>query len=107
VDVTHVHELLEIVRDVGAEIIAPRLELARRQLTVADVVKKKCLYAVEVSATLAVELVLDDVEEQSMKTLHETQCLKILGLERIVAGRCAMTRHIERNTHCFSRLCPV
>ena len=40
VNVAHVDELLQVVGDVGAQIVAPRLQLASRQFAVADVVEE-------------------------------------------------------------------
>src|SRR6201993_5288752 len=43
-------ELLQIVEDVGAEIVAARAQLARGQLLVADVVEQERLHRVDVGA---------------------------------------------------------
>src|ERR1700760_4854762 len=56
-------ELLQIVGDVGAEIVAARAQLARGQLLVADVVEQERLHRVDVGAASAIEFVLDDVEQ--------------------------------------------
>jgi len=53
IEETHLDELLEIVRDVRAEIVAARAQLARGQLLVADVEQQQRLDGVDVGAALA------------------------------------------------------
>lgn len=66
-------ELLQIVGDVGAEIVAARAQLARGQLLVADVVEQESLHRVDVRAAAAIEFVLDHVEQPAMQPLHQSQ----------------------------------
>src|SRR5437868_8646855 len=51
-------ELLQVVGDVGAEVVAARAQLACGQLLVADVIEQQSLHRVDVGATAAVEFVL-------------------------------------------------
>ena len=99
VQVAHVNELLEIVGDVRAEIVAARLELACGQLAFADVIEKQSLHAVEIGAAKTIELVLDHVEQQTMQPFDETQRLQVLGAETVGLHWRTMARHIEGNTH--------
>src|SRR5262249_49383793 len=70
-------QLLQIVGDVGAEIVTARTQLARGQLLVADVVEQQRLYRVDVGAASAIEFVLDDVEQATMQPLHQSQSFEI------------------------------
>ncbi len=69
----HLHKLLEIVGDVGAEIITARAQFAGRQFLVTDVVEQQRLHRVDVGATAAVEFVLDDIEQAAMQPLNQRQ----------------------------------
>ena len=80
-DVAHLDQLLEIVGDVRAEIVAARPQFAGRQLGFADVEQKQRLDAVDVGAAGAVEFVLDHVEQPPMQTLDQRQRLQIKRLE--------------------------
>jgi len=62
VEESHLHQLLEIVGDVGAKIIAARAQFARGQLLVADIVEQQRLHRIDVGAATAVEFILDNVE---------------------------------------------
>ena len=90
VDVAHVDELLQVVGDVRAEVVAARLQFTRSQLAVADVVEQKRLDGVQVGATLAVELVLDDVEQEAVKPLDEAEGLKVLTAEIVPRDLCGL-----------------
>src|SRR6185295_8485922 len=59
-------QLLQIVGDVGAEIVAARAQFARGQFLVADIVEQQRLHRIDVGAAAAVEFVLDDVEQAAM-----------------------------------------
>src|SRR5262245_25597858 len=85
VEEAHFDELLEIVRDVGAEIVAARAQLAGGQLLLADVEQKQRLHCVDVGAAAAVELVLDDVEQAAMQPLDQSQSLEIVRLDMVEA----------------------
>src|SRR6478609_10881812 len=65
-------ELLQIVGDVGAEVIAARTQLARSQFLVADVIEQQRLHRVDVGAAAAIEFILDDVEQRAMQPLHQS-----------------------------------
>ena len=83
-DEAGIDQLLQIVGDVRAEIVAAGPELARRQLRIADIEEKQRLHAVHVGAAHAVELVLDHVEQSPMEPLHQRQRIEIerLGVVR-------------------------
>ena len=80
-------ELLQIVGDVGAEVVAARAQFARGQFLVADVVEQQRLHRIDVGAAAAIEFILDDVEQAAMQPLHQSQCFKIERLHRSLAGR--------------------
>ena len=89
VDVAGIDQLLQIVGDVGAEIIAAAGELAGGQLGIADIVEQQSLHAIDVGTAQAFEFVFDHVEQQSMKPLDELQGNKIAALEVfcLIGGR--------------------
>src|SRR5256885_3290659 len=69
-------ELLQIVGDVGAEVIAARAQLARGQFLVADVIEQERLHRIDVGAAAAIEFILDDVEQAAMQPLYQSQCFE-------------------------------
>ena len=77
--IAHLDQLLDVVGDVGAEIIAAGAQLAGGQFLVADVVEQQSLHRVDVGAAAAVELVLDDVEQPAMQPLHHVEGFEIYG----------------------------
>jgi hypothetical protein len=81
VDIAGLNQLLQVVGDIRAEIVAAAGQLSRRQFGVADVVQEQRLHAVHVGTAQAFELILDDVEKQSMQTLNELQGHQIAALE--------------------------
>ena len=78
VEEAHLDQLLEIVGDVGAEIVAARAQFAGGQLLVADIVQQQRLHRIDVGAAAAVEFVLDDVEQSPVQTLDQGQRLEIV-----------------------------
>src|SRR5215471_6845933 len=64
-------QLLQVVGDVGAEIVTARAQLARGQLLVADVVEQERLHRIDVGTAAAIEFILDDVEQTAMQPLHQ------------------------------------
>src|SRR5690348_3433591 len=91
-------ELLQIVGDVGAEIVTARAQLARGQLLVADVIEQQRLHRVDVGTTTTIELVLDDIEQAAMQPLHQRQRLQIERLHRRLAGSAVSGLHRRRNS---------
>ena len=85
IEETHLDQLLEIVRDVGAEIVAAGAQLAGGELLVADIVQQQRLHRVDVGAALAVELVLDHVEQSAMQALDQSQRLQIVRPDMVEA----------------------
>src|SRR6185503_17564147 len=61
-------ELLQIIGDIGAEVVTARAQFARGQLLVADVIEQQRLHRIDVGAAAAIEFVLDDVEQPAMQT---------------------------------------
>src|SRR5437773_11660417 len=51
-------ELLEVIGDVGAEVITARAQFARGQLLVAGVIEQPCLHRIDVGGASAIELLL-------------------------------------------------
>src|SRR5204863_2069645 len=77
VEEAHLDKLLEIVGDVGAEIVAARAQLAGGELLLPDIVQEQRLHRVDVGAAAAVELVLDDVEQTAMQPFDQRQGFEI------------------------------
>src|SRR5690348_6417585 len=90
-------ELLQVVGDIGPEIIAARAQLTRGQLLVADVVEKKGLHRVDVGTSATIELVLDHVEKPAMQPLHQSQRFQIERLYRGLAGHPLSSLDRRRN----------
>ena len=86
-EIAHLDELLDVVGDVRAEVVAAGAQLARGQLLVADVVEQQRLDAVDVVAAAALELVLDHVEEAAVQPLDQVQRLEIARPHRDLACR--------------------
>ena len=111
IEEAHLDQLLEIVGDVGAEIVAARAQLARGQLLVADIVEQQRLHRIDVGAAAAVELVLDDVEQAAMQPLHQRQGFEIErpdviepGLP-IAAGSTVLATAFMMTPHCCLVVC--
>src|ERR1700729_3537593 len=68
-------QLLDVVGNVRAEIIAARAQLASGQFLVADIVQEQRLHRVDVGSPSAVELILDHVQQSAMKPLDHRQSL--------------------------------
>src|SRR6516164_4502476 len=79
-------QLLQIVGNVGAEVIAARAQLARGQFLVADVVEQERLHGIDIRAAAASELILDDVEQTAMQPLDQRQRFQIERLHGCLAG---------------------
>src|ERR1700716_4175249 len=90
-------ELLQVIGDVGAEVITARAQFARGQLLVADVIEQQRLHRIDVGAAAAIEFVLDDVEQAAMQPLYQSQCFKIERLHRSLTGRAFSGFHRRRN----------
>ncbi len=86
VEVAEFDQLLQIVGDVGAEIVAAGAQLAGGQFLVADVVEQQRLHRIDVGAAAAIELVLDDVEQSAMQPLDQGEGLEIERLDRRLSG---------------------
>ena len=102
--VAHVDELLQVVGDVRAEIVAARLQFAGRQLAVADVVEQQRLHAIELGAAEAIELVLDHVEQKAVQPLDQSQRLQILAAETSSVRAREGAPH-QTQTHNAASLC--
>jgi hypothetical protein len=86
IEEAHLDELLQIVGDVRAEVIAARAQLTRGQLLVADVEEQERLHRVDVGAALAIEFVLDDVEQTAMQPLDQRQGFEVVRLDVFEPG---------------------
>ena len=90
IEEAHLDELLQVVGDVGAKVVAARAQLARGQLLVADVVEQQRLHRVDVGATAAIEFILDDIEETAVQPLYQSQSFEVerldLRLARLALG---------------------
>src|SRR5882762_7367490 len=79
------NQLLQIVGDVGAEVVAAGAQFARGQFLVADVIEQQRLHRIDVGAAATIELVLDHVEQAAVQPLHQSQCFEIERLHRSFA----------------------
>ena len=70
-------QLLDVVGDIRAQVVAARGQFADRQLLVADVRQDQALHVVDVLDPEPIELRLDDIEEASMETLDQPDGLKV------------------------------
>src|SRR5215217_8152251 len=86
IDVARFDKLLEIVRDVGALIVAARLELARRQLGIADIEEEERLNRVDLGLARPLEIILDDVEKAPMQPLDQHKRFEIFVLDMLSLG---------------------
>src|SRR6202043_1934905 len=75
-------QLLQIVGDVGAEVVTARTQFTRGQLLVADVIEQERLHRIDIGATATIEFILDDIEQAAMQPLHQRQRFKIERLPR-------------------------
>src|ERR1700681_4650722 len=91
------NQLLQIVGDVGAEVITARPQFARGQFLVADVIEQQRLHRIDVGPAAAIEFVLDDVEQAAMQPLHQSQRLEIERLYRSLAGSAFSVFHRRCN----------
>ena len=78
IEEAHLDQLLEIVGDIGAEIVAARAQFAGGELLVADIVEEQRLHRIDVGAPAAIELVLDDVEQTPVEALDQRQRLQVM-----------------------------
>src|SRR6185437_2719407 len=74
----HLNELLEIVGNIRAEVIAARAQLTGRQFLVPDIIQQQCLHRIYIGAATPIELVLDNVEQPAMKPFDQGQGLQVL-----------------------------
>src|ERR1700733_13968205 len=72
---SHLDQLLDVIGNIRAEIIAARAQFARGQFLVADIVQEQRLHRVDVGTAATVELILDDVQQPAMKPFDHGQSL--------------------------------
>jgi hypothetical protein len=72
-------ELLNIVRDVRAEVIAAGAQFACSEFLIANIVEEQGLHGIDVAAASTVEFVLNHVEQASVQALDKCQGLEIGG----------------------------
>src|SRR6185312_4122381 len=99
-------QLLEVVGDVGAKIVAARAQFARGQLLVADIVEQQRLHRIDIGAAATIELILDDVEQPAMQPLHQGQRFEIERLHSRLAG-CALDGFRRRSNGFHHDTSPV
>src|SRR5258708_13993212 len=58
VEEAHLDELLEIVGNIGAEVVAAGTELARGQLLFSGIVHQQCLHGIDIGAAAAIPFLL-------------------------------------------------
>ena len=90
IDIAEIDQLLEIVGDVGTEIVAAAAQLACGQFGIADVEQQQGLDGIDVGAVGAVELVLDDIEKTAVEPLDQLKRFQIeiaKGFRTVVCNR--------------------
>src|SRR3990167_7045793 len=105
--IAHLDELLQIVGNVRAEIIAARAQLAGRQLAAVDVEQQERLHAVDVRAVAAVEFVLDHVEQPAMQPLDQRKRLEIKRLQPRLVRTLRPLSGLHRRTREILHLTPL
>src|ERR1700684_133401 len=75
-------QLLQIIGDVGAEIVTARAQFARGQLLVADIIEQQRLHRIDIGTATTIEFILDDIEQAAMQPLHQRQSFEIERLNR-------------------------
>src|SRR6056297_2306602 len=81
VHVAGLDELLEVVGDVRALVVAAGLQLARGDFVFADVEEQKRLDGVDVEQAEPLELVLDDVEQEAVQAFDQGETFEIVRVE--------------------------
>ena len=77
-DIAAFDQFLEIVGDVGTQIVAAGAQFARRQFLVAHVEKKQRLDGVDLAFVAAIQFVLDDIEKLAVKPLNQVEGFQIM-----------------------------
>src|ERR1700735_587774 len=80
-------QLLQIVGDVGAEIVAARAQFPRGQLLVANIIEQQRLHRIDIGTATTIEFILDDIEQAAMQPLHQRQSFEIERLNRSLPRR--------------------
>ena len=92
VDVTRLDQFLEVIGDVGALVMATALQLAGGQFGIRHVVDEQCLHRVDAGFAMALEIILDDLEQAAVEPLDEAERVEVAELHpaqsRIRDGRC-------------------
>ena len=104
VDVAVVHQLLEVVGDVGAEIIAAVGEFADRQHVFADVEQDHRLDVVEVPDALPVEIGLDHFKALAVQALDDGASVLVAaptGSGKTVVAEHAVARALAEGGKAF------
>ncbi len=86
--VSRLHQLLEIIGNIGSLIVAARLQFARRNLVLADIEQQECLNGVDVQQAQAFEFVLDHVQQKTMQPFHHTQGIQVIPLKSPAVVEC-------------------
>src|SRR6056297_2261424 len=81
VHVARLDELLEVVGDVRALVVAAGLQLARGDLVVADVEQQERLHGVDVEQAEPLELVFHDVEQEAVQAFDEGKAFEVFRVE--------------------------
>ena len=94
-DIPVLNQLLEIVGDVGAEIVAPRRQLADGQLVRADIEQNKTLNAVDVVYTGSIKLTAQDFEELAVQSLNQANGFAIYVVQGGYPSSWAWQQNLE------------
>src|SRR5919198_1575936 len=83
IQVAHLDQLLEVIGDIGSEIVSACAQLAGREILLADVVQEQRLYGIDIVSAPAVELVLDHIEQPAMQSLDQRQGFEIVRTDLV------------------------
>src|SRR5271170_4504740 len=87
--IVHLHQLLHVVGNIRAEVIAARAQFARGQFLVSDIIEQQRLHRIHIAAATPIKLVLDDVEQATMQSLDQCQSFDI---DRLYVARSSGSR---------------
>src|SRR5262249_30819621 len=87
IEEAELNKLLQVVGDIGAEVVTARTQFPRGQLLVAHIVEQERRRRIGARGAAASKLILDAVEKTAVRTPPQRQCSKIGRLPRRLAWR--------------------
>src|SRR5690606_792086 len=79
VHIAQIDQLFEIIADVRTLVITAAFQLTRGHLIFADVEQEQGLNRIDLQYTQALELILDDIKQQSVQAFYQAQIVEIAG----------------------------